>query len=78
MSTCRSLNCRAGHACRDNVTIFSGQQLVDYCLRSIISTILTNEALKLVKCVVPDALLHCRVVFVAKLKNCRVLSSDRL
>ena len=58
--------------CRDNVTIFSVHKVVCNCHFTIfvVATIFNFF-------LVPEAVLHCRVVVVAKLKNCRVPSSGR-
>ena len=66
---------RAGHQqhCRDNVTMFSGQNLVDfYYLKSkfVVATPVRHQALQFFYCNVP--LSHCRC---RETKNCRVPSS---
>ena len=67
--------------CRDNVTRFSGQTIVDYCTLTIsfVVTLLRHRAVTFfVRFLDTKAIFYvrCRVVVVAKLKNWRVPSSD--
>ena len=68
--------------CRDNVTIFSGPKVVCYCHFNlfVVATTSRHWGLTIFRLfsspwLVPEAMLHCRVVVVAKLKSCRVPSS---
>ena len=61
--------------CRDNVTMFSGQTIVGYCIITIFDVTTPFRHRDLISFrifFVFEALLHCPIVVVAKLKNCRV------
>ena len=63
--------------CRDNVKMFSGHKIVGYHIMSMSLWLLhlDSETLTIVLFFrVTKALLHCRVVVVAKLNNCRAPS----
>ena len=64
--------------CRHNVTMFSSHNVFGYCIISIYFLWLyPSRHRDLFKFfLVPEARLHCRVFIVAKLKNCRVPSSE--
>ena len=63
--------------CRDNGTMFSGYSF--YLLQYFCTCLATPSRHRDINIfrsfLVLEALLHCRIVFVAKLKNCRVPSS---
>ena len=65
---------------RDNVTRFPGQKIVDFCSITIfaVAAAFRYPGLKIFHIfLVPEAVLNCRVVIVAKLKSCRVPSSGQ-
>ena len=67
--------------CRDNVTMFSGLKVVGFTIATIFvvstqSTVCRHRDHNIFQIFpVPEALLCCRVVIVAKLKHCRLPSS---
>ena len=63
--------------CLDNATLFSGHKAVIFCNITVFAWLLhldTQIEIFFEFCLVPEALLRCRVVVVAKLKNCRMPS----
>ena len=71
--------CRAGHATslyRDNVSMFSGQRIVYFCIMSMFVVATPLRRLNIFRIFAfTEALARCRVVVVSKLKNCHLPSS---